>query len=222
MTINMKAMDETWKSQFDSRAKREDMPDYKKSCWTKEGFEELLHLTMKFVDNIKEADPTLETILDVGCGPGIYAKALHDKGYKITGIDYSEETINLAKSKYPKIHFEIGSGYDLKFKDKSFDLIISIGALQCLVDYEKFLNEISRVAGKYLIISTLWREDDGRNPTEILKKQLMEDSWPTRCYNPSEILPILEKHGFESFAVIRDNPETGKEIKDGYFIIAER
>jgi 2-polyprenyl-3-methyl-5-hydroxy-6-metoxy-1,4-benzoquinol methylase len=214
-------MDEAWKAVYDSRAKK-DMPDYKKSCWTKEGFEELLELTLGFIDNIKDADPKLKTLLDVGCGPGIYCDAIASKGFDVVGVDYSAETIDVAKSRYPKIRFEHGSGYDLQFKDKEFDLIISIGALQCLIDSEKFLSEISRVAGKYIILSTLWREEDGRDPKEILKRQLMEDSWPTRCYNPSEILPILEKRGFKSFAVIRDNPKTGLEIKDGYFIIAER
>jgi len=224
-------MDDAWKNVFDSKARRE-TEDYKRSYWTKAGFEELLSLTLKFVNELDAPNDALGnspalskkivSILDVGCGPGVYCDRLAKKGYTVTGIDYSEEMIRIAKEKYqniPNINFQVGNGYDLKFPDSSFDLVISIGALQCLLDHEKFLNELSRVASKHLILSTLWRDDTGEDPKIILEKQLKEDSWPTRCYHPSEIIPILESRGF-TCRVIREN--NGKEIRDGFFIIATR
>jgi len=36
-------------------------------------------------------------LLDLGCGPGIYAELLCDKGFKVTGIDYSKRSISYAK-----------------------------------------------------------------------------------------------------------------------------
>ncbi|RCW52114.1 class I SAM-dependent methyltransferase [Halanaerobium sp. ST460_2HS_T2] len=36
-------------------------------------------------------------ILDLGCGPGLYASRLAESGYSVTGIDYSERSINYAK-----------------------------------------------------------------------------------------------------------------------------
>ena len=210
-------MDGAWKSVYDSRARR-NIEDYKRSCWTKEGFEELVSLTMQFVDEINSSD-NISTILDVGCGPGNYCDLLFKKGFRVIGVDYSEEMIKVAKEKYPSITFEVGSGYDLKFENKSFDMVLSIGTLQCLLDHEKFLSELARVSSKYIIISTLWRDDDGVDPKIILERQLREDSWPTREYHPSEIIPILESYDF-SCKIIREND--GMEIKDGYFIIAKK
>lgn len=38
-----------------------------------------------------------ERLLDLGCGPGIYAELFHEKGYQVTGIDLSENSIQYAK-----------------------------------------------------------------------------------------------------------------------------
>lgn len=37
-------------------------------------------------------------LLDLGCGPGIYAELLHDKGYCVTGIDFSKRSIEYAEN----------------------------------------------------------------------------------------------------------------------------
>lgn len=44
------------------------------------------------VEWISEVAPSSEykSLLDLGCGPGLYAERLYQKGYQITGIDYSK------------------------------------------------------------------------------------------------------------------------------------
>ena len=37
------------------------------------------------------------TLLDLGCGPGIYAELFHKAGYKVTGIDFSARSIAYAQ-----------------------------------------------------------------------------------------------------------------------------
>ena len=39
---------------------------------------------------------TGKKLLDLGCGPGIYAELLAEKGFKVTGIDFSKRSINYA------------------------------------------------------------------------------------------------------------------------------
>jgi SAM-dependent methyltransferase len=36
-------------------------------------------------------------LLDLGCGPGLYCKALAERGFAVTGVDWSENSINYAK-----------------------------------------------------------------------------------------------------------------------------
>lgn len=43
-------------------------------------------------------------LLDIGCGPGLYAQEFARAGYKVTGIDFSKRSIRYAqKSAKPKI-----------------------------------------------------------------------------------------------------------------------
>ena len=36
-------------------------------------------------------------LLDLGCGPGLYAERFHEAGYQVTGVDFSERSIAYAK-----------------------------------------------------------------------------------------------------------------------------
>jgi len=38
-----------------------------------------------------------KNLLDLGCGPGLYAQRFHDAGYKVTGIDISERSVKYAE-----------------------------------------------------------------------------------------------------------------------------
>jgi SAM-dependent methyltransferase len=44
-----------------------------------------------------------QSVLDLGCGPGLYASRLSRKGLEVTGIDYSRGSINYAKA-YAREH----------------------------------------------------------------------------------------------------------------------
>lgn len=48
---------------------------------------------------IKEMVPPsgYSTLLDVGCGPGIYAEKFSEQGYQVTGIDFSKRSIEYAR-----------------------------------------------------------------------------------------------------------------------------
>jgi 2-polyprenyl-3-methyl-5-hydroxy-6-metoxy-1,4-benzoquinol methylase len=97
----------------------------------------------------------IETVLDVGCGEGFTLKKLEDwkigKEYK--GIDSSGEAIKLGKKHNPNLNIEIGDIYNLKFKSKSFDLIICTEVLEHLEDPGKALAELKRVSRKYILFS---------------------------------------------------------------------
>lgn len=43
-------------------------------------------------------------ILDLGCGPGLYARRFADKGFSITGIDFSRRSIAYASENYGNEH----------------------------------------------------------------------------------------------------------------------
>jgi len=68
-------------------------------------------------------------ILDAGCGSGVVARALVDKGFQVTGIDISKKMLELAKDRVPEATFEVADMTALEFEDNSFDGIVSTYAV---------------------------------------------------------------------------------------------
>lgn len=68
-------------------------------------------------------------LLDVGCGPGLYAERFHDAGYRVTGIDFSRRSIAHARQRAA----ETGRGIDYDHANylkmdyqEAFDLAVLI------------------------------------------------------------------------------------------------
>lgn len=61
--------------------------------------------SLDFINNsvdwiVKVASPDrYPNLIDLGCGPGLYAERFAQKGYKVTGIDFSERSINYAQNR---------------------------------------------------------------------------------------------------------------------------
>src|SRR5438067_5549005 len=49
------------------------------------------------------------TLLDLGCGSGIWARAAQNAGFHVVGIDQSQAMIDLARTVSPKSHFRCAS-----------------------------------------------------------------------------------------------------------------
>ena len=130
---------------------------------------------MLIINQIEKLRP--DSVLEIGCGPGITLKLLSDIFLEINffGIDQSIEGIKYANDQKknplnpifkeklnfqfnntinnPKLKFENQDAKSLKFTDKSFDLVFSNLALEQMdnIKYD-VLSEIKRVAKKYIIM----------------------------------------------------------------------
>ncbi len=51
-------------------------------------------------------------VVDLGCGSGIWARALCDAGYNVLGVDVSRAMINLARRRAPRGTFHVESFFD--------------------------------------------------------------------------------------------------------------
>ena len=65
-----------------------------------------------------------KSVLDVGCGFGSLVEALRQKGVDATGIDQSDEFVDLGRNRYPLAELRVSAGGSLPFDDKSFDTVI--------------------------------------------------------------------------------------------------
>ncbi|MBY7144896.1 class I SAM-dependent methyltransferase [Virgibacillus sp. NKC19-3] len=106
---------------------------------------------MSWYDTIKKMVDlqNIHDAADVGCGGGIYARALADMGIAaITGIDSSKVMIEEAKkrsSDYKQIDFQVGSAYDTKLPNRSVDFLLERALIHHLEDLSSCFTEAFRI-----------------------------------------------------------------------------
>lgn len=137
-----------------------------------EGASRKLKFIEKSVEWISEVVPSEKylSLLDVGCGPGIYAERFTHQGYYVTGIDFSIRSIKYAKESARKKNLPIIYHYEdyLMIKlNKEYDFAVMIycdyGALSSL-NRKVLLNKIYqhlKDGGKFLFdVFSMWKYND--------------------------------------------------------------
>ncbi|QIK61671.1 class I SAM-dependent methyltransferase [Dysgonomonas sp. HDW5A] len=64
-------------------------------------------------------------LLDLGCGPGIYAELLSEKGHLVTGVDFNKKSIEYATQQNTSVKY-IEGDYISNFPHGEYDAIIMI------------------------------------------------------------------------------------------------
>jgi len=95
-------------------------------------------------------------ILEVGCGVG-YGTNFISSDYTV-GLDISKDALIKARKNNRHIHWVLGDGTSLPFKNESFDVVISLQVIEHIPKKKVFpyLNEIKRVlkSGGMFILTT--------------------------------------------------------------------
>lgn len=133
-------------------------------------------------------------LLDVGCGSGIVTRDLLQYGFKISGVDFSSQAIQFARSYNLDINFQHSSIYSMPFPDQTFDIVICLGVLQTVKDPDKALSEMKRLLKKngLLIIRTL-------NSLSLSSIKTKRDNPSFSFYNPFTFRKEIRKKGFKVF-----------------------
>jgi SAM-dependent methyltransferase len=88
----------------------------------------------QFIHNLIQASsPAARDILELGCGTGNHAALLADKGYRLLGIDFSDEMLQKANERVSQLPVELASRLDFAQGDirqvrlsQTFGLVISL------------------------------------------------------------------------------------------------
>lgn len=84
-------------------------------------------------------------LLDVGCGIGTISLELEKKGFRVTGVDFSEVGIDKCLEKGLNAILSDVDKDGLKFPDKSFDVVWAGDVIEHVFDPIFLLEEIARV-----------------------------------------------------------------------------
>lgn len=75
-------------------------------------------------------------ILDLGCGPGHESMRIHSLGAEVVGVDFSSESIKIARKRNPNCTFLLKDYFELDERIGLFDGIFSSGSI-IHMSYEK-------------------------------------------------------------------------------------
>lgn len=135
------------------------------------GYKSVLNYIYKEVSGRHDAK-----VLDVGFGTGVLTTQLYKCGCNITGLDFSDKMIDIARQKMPKarlIKWDFSKGIPDDIKDSRFDYIIFTYSIHHIPDKEKVnliksINTLLYDTGKIIIGDVAF---ETRNNLEICKQK---------------------------------------------------
>ena len=90
----------------------------------------------------------VSSVLDIGCGAGFVSNDLAKAGFRVTGVDFSRETLDVARHHAPEQNaprYEWGDAYALPFNENAFDAVVAFDFLEHVTSPKKIILEVKRV-----------------------------------------------------------------------------
>ncbi|GGC45454.1 class I SAM-dependent methyltransferase [Chelatococcus reniformis] len=136
-------------------------------------------------------------LLELGCGNGLGALAMAQRGYRVHGIDLSPTAIAWAEERFAAAGlagaFRIGDVREMSaFADQSFDIVLDGSCLHCLIDDDdraRCLTEVRRMlrpAGAFIVSHMCGppKSADAKARFDVQTCRLIEDGAPARALKP--------------------------------------
>ena len=93
-----------------------------------------------------------DRVLDCATGTGDLAIAFRRAGATVTGTDFVEAMLAIARTKAPAIEFRVADAMALPFTDRSFDIASIAFGIRNVADPQKAIAEMARVARRVVVL----------------------------------------------------------------------
>lgn len=183
--------------------------------WNSAKYDKNFNFVSSYGEDVAEliTEPSGALVCDIGCGTGVLTHKLAEKGYKVIGVDSSEEMLGRAKSAYPDTEWLQADALGFKLDEKA-DVIFS-NAVFHWIEREKQPELLKNVAANLKRGGRLVCEFGGYGCAQTVHNALKvcfglrNLTYRNPHYFPTigEYAPLLEQAGLRvTFAALFDRP----------------
>lgn len=179
-----------------------------KDFWGGELFDEADRLRFDFV--IARIDPKVRSLLDVGCGNGLFLRRVKEMRPDITILHGADRSA--AALAHVTCASTLASANALPLSSQSFDCVTCLEVVEHLPLelYEHALGELARISRHQLLISVPHEQDLTIGRVECSTcRTLFNPDYHLRSYSQSSLRNLFDKHGYkiegvQAFGVSRE------------------
>lgn len=195
-----------------------DLPSISKQWWDPSGLLGGLHamnpVRVQYFHRQIEAHFGKEkdiSMVDLGCGGGILTEAMASLGYTITGIDISENSIEVAKQHLPskyasQVTYLQGDIYAIPLANQSVSVVIISDVLEHLHHLDECMREINRILrpNGIILFDTINRNYYSYVATIVIAQNPFLPILPPKSHDyrlyitPEEIVQLGRQHHLEA------------------------
>ena len=173
----------------------------------------------------ESVDLVISPVLDAGCGTGENALFLAASGHQVTGIDFVDEAIRMARRKATErgltVEFQVKDAMTLEDWDKRFATVIDSGLFHVFSDEDRVryvtgLTHVTKPGGRLLLLCFSDEEPGTQGPRRVSQREIRAafgDAWTVEEIRArhADVRPDLEGLSFSEggpkvwSAIIRRN-----------------
>jgi SAM-dependent methyltransferase len=109
------------------------------------------------------------SVLDIGCGSGIFCELAAKRGARVSGLDASEPLLAIARERVPEGDFRAGEMEELPYADRSFDLVTGFSSFQFAANPVNALKEASRVSRSGSVVFAVFGKPEENESTVYIR-----------------------------------------------------
>jgi len=164
-------------------------------------------MLLRFNETVQETSkPSVQTILDIGCGSGVYCVEFLKQGKTVTGLDMAEGMLKIAAEKTAafkdpgKISFILSGYMEYEFNQK-FDASVLMGFFDYIKEPVALIKKLQTDTTKEIYMSF---PKKGGFLTWQRKVRYNRRHCPLYFYSKRSLIKILDESGLENRYEIRD------------------
>lgn len=159
---------------------------------------------LRFQETLKHsADPSIKSVIDIGCGPGHYCLEFLKQNKKVTGLDLSEEMLKIARQNIERMKVKgniqfIKADYLAHPFSEKFDAACLMGFFDYIKNPVDILLKLKKEINKEIYAS--FPKSGG--PLALQRKiRYKLKHCPLYLYSKNDVVRLMNEAGFQKFEI---------------------